>query len=227
MRTYWNPWVVRFGSNTSSATPADVTWSTMPARSSPSMNGMSAGFRCSVVTSPSGPSASPWVSVSRVPSGPRSPSQTQPLMFWPRSKTCTPGRTVVTATGRSSSTARTGGASERTRASWPWSTTSTASQPSASKPGSSQPSTTSRRSSSCPSIRSTARTCDRVLLQPRSEPTTVVLPSGCSTCSWASRAVRSPHWSEARSMPTWPRYHPSASTAPSTFAPSVTSPVTS
>ena len=64
------------------------------------------------MTSPSGPSASPWVSVISVPAGPRSVSRTRPLMFWPRSTTWTPGRSSTTDTGRSSSTARTGGAGE-------------------------------------------------------------------------------------------------------------------
>ena len=85
--------------------------STWPALSGSGRNGI-AGRRCSIVTSPSGPSASPWVSVISVPAGPRSVSRTRPLMFWPRSTTCTPGRSSVTATGRTSSTARTGGAGE-------------------------------------------------------------------------------------------------------------------
>ena len=39
----------------------------------------------------------------------------------------------------------------------------------------------------------------------------------------AGRGTRSgsPHWSAARRMPTWPRYHPSASRAPSTLPPLV------
>ena len=78
-----------------------------------------AGRRCSIVTSPSGPSASPWVSVISVPSGPRLVSRTRPLMFWPRSTTCTPGRSSVTEIGRISSTGRTGGAGEVTSASYP------------------------------------------------------------------------------------------------------------
>ena len=46
-------------------------------------------------------------------------------MFCPRSTTWTPGRSSVTETGRSSSTARTGGAGEQTRASYPRSLTTT------------------------------------------------------------------------------------------------------
>ena len=46
-------------------------------------------------------------------------------MFCPRSTTWTPGRTSVTETGRSSSTADTGGAGEQTRASYPRSLTAT------------------------------------------------------------------------------------------------------
>ena len=82
-----------------------------------------------MVTSPSGPSASPCVNVIPVPAGPREVSRTRPLMFWPRSTTCTPGRTDVTDTGRSSSTGRTGGAGEQTRASYPRSLTTTGDQP--------------------------------------------------------------------------------------------------
>ena len=62
MRTYWKPCVVRRGSNTSPGTPAETTWSTWPAGSGSGRNG-TAGRRWSVVTSPSGPSHSPWVSV--------------------------------------------------------------------------------------------------------------------------------------------------------------------
>ena len=94
----------------------------LPAVSGSGRNGRS-GARWSVVTSPSGPSASAWVSTSSVPAGPRSVSRTRPLMFWPRSTTWTPGRSSVTETGRISSTARTGGAGEVTSASNPRSTT--------------------------------------------------------------------------------------------------------
>ena len=81
-----------------------------------------------MVTSPSGPSASPWVSVISVPAWPRFVSRTRPLMFWPRSTRCTPGRSSVTATGRTSSTGRTGGAGEQTSASYPRSLTATGCQ---------------------------------------------------------------------------------------------------
>src|SRR6266545_3304883 len=75
---------------------------------------MSAGSRWSVVTSPPAPSHSACVRVRAVPAGPRSVSRTRPLMFCPRSKTCRPGPRVVTDTGRTSWTTRTGGAADGT-----------------------------------------------------------------------------------------------------------------
>ena len=171
-----------------------------------------------MVTSPSGPSASPWVSVISVPAGPSEVSRTRPLMFWPRSTTCTPGRISVTDTGRSSSTARTGGAGDVTSASYPRSLTETGCQ---------SWTPTSRRSSRCPSIRSAARMCVADHCQVSSVPTTDVVPSSCSSSSWARNAVSVPHWSVARVMPTWPRYHPSASSAPSVCAPTPSRSVTS
>src|SRR5262249_46395667 len=69
-RTYWKPCVVCRGSKTSPSRPAETTWSTMPAASGWGRNG-TAGRRWSVVTSPRESIASPWTSVSSVPSGPR------------------------------------------------------------------------------------------------------------------------------------------------------------
>ena len=87
--------------------------STWPAGSGSGRNG-TAGRRWSVVTSPSGSSHSPWVSVIVVPAGPRLVSRTQPLMFWPRSTICRRSSSRVTETGTISSTRRTGGAGEST-----------------------------------------------------------------------------------------------------------------
>ena len=212
MRTYRKPCVVNRGSNTSPSRPAETTASTWPALSGSGRNGI-AGRRCSIVTSPSGPSASPWVSRISVPAGRGRSSRTRPLMFWPRSTRCTPGRSSVTATGRTSSTGRTGGAGEQTSASYPRSLTATGCQCAASYLVVDQSGSSSRRSSRWPSIRSAARMCESDQRQVASVPRTVAVPSSCSRCSWARNAVWSPHWSAARRMPTCPRYQPSASSA--------------
>ena len=53
--------------------------------------------------------------------------------------------------------------------------------------------------------------CERRLCHDPSVPATVVVPSGCSACNCARKAVRSPHWSCAAVMPIWPRNQPSLS----------------
>ncbi len=102
------------GSNTSPGRPPRSRVSIWPAGSGSGRNGKSTR-RWSVVTSPSASSHSPCVRVSSVPSGPRSVSRVQPLMFWPRSTTYTPGPGLGDRRpGRARRRARTGGASYST-----------------------------------------------------------------------------------------------------------------
>ncbi len=171
-----------------------------------------AGARWVMSTSPSAPSASPWVRVTVLPAGPD--NRTQPLMFCPRSTTCRPGAGAVIATGRSSSTRRTGGATAHTKPSNP---ISGASSTACHSPG------VKVRSDFWPSIRSAARTTDSRAVQDSPVP-----PMTCpSTCTCARNDVRSPHCEDARSSPTWPRNQPSVSSAVISFRPGTRSDVTS
>ena len=91
-----------------------MTSSTWPSGSGSGTTGRSTS-RCAVVRSPSRSSHSPYDSVIRPPAGPGRASRTHPLKFCPKSTTkARPPRTGRTATGRISSTRRTGGATERT-----------------------------------------------------------------------------------------------------------------
>ena len=200
-----------------------MTVSTCPAVSGCGRNG-SAGRRCSTVTSPFSSSHSPWVSVTSVPAGPRPrprpDRRTHPLMFWPRSTTWRSALTLVTDTGRSSSTRRTGGAGDQTRRSKPmvgrsgWT-------------GRQSPPPARRRSVRCPSIRSAASTCDGRLCHDGPVPVTAVVPSRKTMRSWPRNAVRDPHWSKDRSAPTWPRHQPSLSSTVIDVIPDESRPVTS
>ena len=197
MRTYWNPWVVCRGSKPPVG-PSATTVSTCPAVSGCGRNG-SAGRRCSTVTSPFSSSHSPWVSVSSVPAGPRPrprprlrprlrprpDRRTHPLMFWPRSTTWRSALTLVTDTGRSSSTRRTGGAGDQTRRSKPW-------PAGPGWTGRQSPPPARRRSVRCPSIRSAASTCDGRLCHDGPVPVTAVVPSRKTMRSWPRKAVRDP-----------------------------------
>ena len=111
--------------------------------------------------------------------GPRSVSRTQPLMFWPRSTTCTPAsqpRDRHRAQLLDRPHRRGGRADQGVVPALARRTTRRAVEP-----GSSQP-RSSRRSSRWPSIRSAAVMCDVAQRHVASVPTTVVVPSSCSRC---------------------------------------------
>ena len=99
------------------------TVSTWPALSGSGRNGARRARGAPCVTSPSGPSASPWVSVISVPAGPEVGEPDPAVDVLAEVDDVHAGRSRVTDTGRSSSTARTGGAGERTSASYPRSLT--------------------------------------------------------------------------------------------------------
>ena len=125
--------VVRRGSKTSLGTPADTTTSTWPAGSGSGMNGRN-GWRFATVTSPSGPSHSPWVSLRVVPAGPdrvRHPA----VDVLTQVDQVRAGPDRVTETGASSSTRRTGGAEESTSPAKPCSTAATWCQPAVGEAG--------------------------------------------------------------------------------------------
>ena len=70
-------------------------------------------------------------------------------------------------------------------------------------------------------------TCEGAARQPGWLAAATCQPVPVRTSSWARSARSLPYWSAARGIPTWPRYHPSASSTATTFRPGRTSDVTS
>ena len=181
---------------------------------------MSAGFRCSVVTSPSGAERLAVGQRQPVPAGPRSPSRTQPLMFWPRSTTCTPGRTAghrdrTDLLDRPAPAGLGERRGRRSRGRRP------RRRPSRRRRSPARPSRRRPAGGPRPAPRS-GRPRGRAIACCASPagPDDGGAPVGVLDVQLGEqgRAAR-PTGRRRAAMPTWPRYHPSASTAPSAFAP--------